>query len=105
MRSHSAFVLHGHYDAAHRDHIHQDNGGTRPFSTSSEATVKLVQAVCNHIYGEDLAIDGDFGENSSQAVQRAMAKAQLDGSITEPEPWKQFLRFSGRLGFRLSLQD
>ena len=104
MRSHCAFVLHGHYNAAHEDHIHHDNGGTRPFSTSSEATVKLVQAVCNHIYGERLAIDGAFGENSREAAERAMAKAHVEGPISELEAWKQFLRRSGRLGFKLSMQ-
>jgi hypothetical protein len=105
MRSHCAYILHGHYNAAHEDHIHQDNGGTKPFSISSEATVKLVQAICNHIYGEHLAIDGNFGQNSQEAVARALAKAHVDGAITQAEPWKHFLRRSGGLGFKLSMQD
>ena len=102
MRSRSAFVLHGHFNAAHEDHIHQDNGGPRPFTTGSEATVKLVQAVCNHIYGASLAIDGAFGSKSQAAVTAAMQRVNLAGDISDPAQFKRFLLRSGRLGFELS---
>jgi hypothetical protein len=103
MRSRSAFVLHGHFDAAHRDHIHQDNGGPRPFTTGSEATVKLVQAVCNHIYGQSLAIDGAFGPKSQAAVTAAMQRVNLAGDVFDQAQFKRFLLRSGRLGFQLSV--
>jgi hypothetical protein len=102
MRSRSAFVLHGHFNAAHADHIHQDNGGPRPFTTGSEATVKLVQAVCNHIYGQSLAIDGAFGSKSQAAVTAAMQRVNLAGDVFDPAQFKRFLLRSGRLGFELS---
>jgi hypothetical protein len=104
MRSRSAFVLHGHFDAAHQDHIHQDNGGPRPFTTGSEATVKLVQAICNHIFGHlpRLEIDGAFGPKSQAAARDAMQRVDLAGDITDPGQWKRFLLRSGRLGFELS---
>jgi hypothetical protein len=102
MRARSAFVLHGHFNAAHEDHIHQDNGGPRPFTTSSEATVKLVQAVCNHIFGKSLAIDGVFGANSQAAVTAAMQRVNLAGDVSDPAQFKRFLLRSGRLGFELS---
>lgn len=104
MRSHSAYVLHGLYNADHHDHIHQDNGGTRPFSTGSEATVKLVQAICNDIYGERLDTDGDFGDLSSRAVARVLARIQLTGSLADLATWTTFLRRSGRIGFKASMQ-
>ena len=103
MRSRSAFVLHGHFDAAHRDHIHQDNGGPRPFTTGSPATVKLVQAVCNNIYGNSLAIDGAFGPRSQAALTAAMRRVGLDGGVSDPAEFKRFLLRSGRLGFELSV--
>jgi hypothetical protein len=107
IRSHSAFVLHGEYNAAHRDHIHQDNGGPRPFTTSSEATVKLVQAICNHIFRHSpkLAIDGDFGSKSQVAVKDAMRKVDLPGDIFDASQWSRFLLRSGRLGFELSMKS
>jgi len=103
MRARSAFVLHGHFNAAHEDHIHQDNGGPRPFTTGSEATVKLVQAVCNHIYGASLAIDGAFGQKSQGAAREAMQRVHLAGDIADPVQWTRFLLRSGRLGFDLSI--
>jgi hypothetical protein len=107
IRSHSAFVLHGEYNAAHRDHIHQDNGGPRPFTTSSEATVKLVQAICNHIFRESpkLAIDGGFGSKSQAAVKDAMRRVDLAGDIFDASQWTRFLLRSGRLGFELSMMS
>ena len=106
IRSHSAFVLHGEYNADHRDHIHQDNGGARPFTTASEATVKLVQAICNHIFDHSpkLTIDGDFGSSSRTAASGAMHKVDLAGDIFDFGQWTRFLLRSGRLGFELSMR-
>jgi len=106
IRSHSAFVLHGEYNPDHRDHIHQDNGGPRPFTTSSEATVKLVQAMCNHIFDHSpkLTIDGGFGPLSSGAAAEAMRKVGLAGDIFDFGQWTRFLLRSGRLGFELSMR-
>lgn len=106
IRSRSAFVLHGEYDSAHRDHIHQDEiAGTRAFTTGSEASVKLVQAVCKHIYAnKDLAIDGGFGDQSKAAARAAMIKVDLPGDIFDNGQWERFLLRSGRLGFELSLK-
>ena len=102
MRSHSAFLLHGEYNAEHRDHLHSDNGGGFPFDAGSEATVKLVQAICKHIFGSTaLSIDGDFGPKSKAAVNAAMGKLELAGGITDPSQFKRFLMRSGQLGFAL----
>lgn len=106
IRSRSAFVLHGEYDAAHRDHIHQDEiAGTRAFTTGSEASVKLVQALCKHIYANrELKIDGDFGNTTKAATRAAMRKVDLPGDIFDNGQWERFLLRSGRLGFELSLK-
>jgi hypothetical protein len=102
MRSHSAHVLHGLYDTAHFDHLHHDNGGPIGFSTSSKATVKLVQAICRDIFGHrTLGVDGVYGAKSQAAVAAAMAKLQLSGSISDPSEFKRFLLRAGRLGFEL----
>jgi hypothetical protein len=105
MRSRSAFVLHGEFEAAHADHIHQDNGGPRSFATSSPATVKLVQANCNHIFDRSpgLAIDGVFGPESQAAARNAMRRVDLAGDIFDPRQWQRLLLRSGRLGFELSM--
>jgi hypothetical protein len=104
IRSRSAFVLHGEYNAAHQDHIHQDNvAPTRAFTTGSEATVKLAQAICKHIFGKaDLVIDGNFGPRSRAAVREAMMRVDLPGDVLDYSQWERFLLRSGRLGFELS---
>jgi len=106
IRARSAFVLHGEYNAAHEDHIHQDViAGTRAFTASSEASVKLAQAICKHIYGSsDLAIDGSFGDKSKAAARAAMLKVDLPGDISDTGQWERWLLRSGRLGFELSLK-
>jgi hypothetical protein len=101
MRARSAFVLHGHFPG-HGDHFHQDNGGPRPFTTGSDATVKLVQAVCRHIYGKPIAIDGAFGPKSKAAVKAAMQSVGLAGDVFDEKQFRRFLLRSGRLGFELS---
>ena len=106
IRSNSAFTLHAEFNAAHQDHIHQDNGGPQPFTTSSEATVKLVQSVCNEIFGQSpsLTVDGVFGEKSNAALREAMVRVDLAGDPFDPGQWTRFLRRSGRLGFKLSMK-
>ena len=101
-RANSSFVLHGRYDSAHEDHIHQDNASQVAF-VEKESTVKLCQAVLNDIFGNNLPINGTFGSDTRAALQRAMETVQLDGNFQDVTEWKRFLRRSGRLGFRLSV--
>ena len=105
MRSHCAYVLHGLYNQAHEDHLHQDNGGPYGFTTSSEATVKLVQAICREIFRmTEVHPDGDFGSTSRDAARKAMQKVDLAGDINDRTQFKRFLLRSGRLGFELSMK-
>ena len=69
------------------------------------ATVKLLQAMLNDIYGHTpkLDTDGDFGPKSREAFGRAMGQLQLTGSIDDLSVWTKFLRRSARLGFERSM--
>ncbi len=105
-RSVSSFVLHAEFNAAHEDHIHQDNGGgSVRFNAGSPSTVKLVQSVCNEIFDASprLVVDGSLGTMTQAAIDTAMSTLHLSGSLTDTGTWRQFLRRSGRLGFRLSV--
>jgi hypothetical protein len=103
-RANSAFVLHGFYDALHRDHIHQDNMASLNWNPGSEAGVKLAQAVLNTIFGNNLDIDGKFGTDTSNALKAAIAKVGLNGPVEDVTTWRKFLRRSGRLGFVLGAE-
>lgn len=104
-RSSSAYVLHAKFNAAHEDHIHQDDGAMTAFDAGSPTTVKLVQEICNVIFRTEprLQVDGDFGQDTRTAVQEALAALGLDGDLSSMTTWRRFLRRSGRLGFRLSV--
>lgn len=104
FRSNAEYVLHGHYDADHRDHIHFDNGGALAFRRKSRAAVTLCQAILNDIFGRSpkLEIDGAFGPKTAAALQAALANVQLTGTVDEVDVWRRFLRRSGRLGFTLA---
>jgi hypothetical protein len=100
-RSNSCWVLHGFYNQDHADHIHVDDTTGVGFNNAS-STVKLVQAVLNDIFGErpKLAVDGDYGTKTKNAVDRALVRIQLAGDIRRDVGlWRQFLRRSARLGF------
>lgn len=106
-RSVSSFVLHAEFNADHEDHIHQDNGGgSVRFNAGSQSTVKLVQSLCNEIYDRSprLVVDGSLGSNTQAAIDEALDMVHLGGgSLTDTGTWRQFLRRTGRLGFRLSV--
>jgi hypothetical protein len=102
-RSNSCFVLHGLYNTAHENHIHQDNGISQRFNTM-ESTVKLCQAILNEIFDQTpkLSTDGDFGEKTRDAMTAAFSKLQIAGTVQDPRAWTRFLRKSARLGFHMS---
>jgi len=104
-RSNCAFVLHGLYNKQHEDHYHTDNLTGVAFNRGSEATVKLLQAILNDIFGHTpkLDTDGDYGQKSQTAFSMALAQLQLTGSIDDVNVWRKFLRRSARLGFERSL--
>ena len=105
IRSCSAFVLHAEFNADHEDHIHQDDGGRFAFDPGSGTTVKLVQSLCNEVYGltPRLVVDGSFGQLSRTALRAAMDAVHVDGDVTDAGTWRRFLRRSGRLGFEKSI--
>ena len=67
------------YNSAHRDHIHVDNStAVRPLRTVRSDTT-LVQASCNLLNGERLAIDGQWGSLTEAAYNRLRARFNMNG--------------------------
>lgn len=64
-------VLTAWYNDAHKDHIHFDNGTAVTYIRSNQRTdTTLVQASCNILNGESLAIDGQWGPATDGAYLR-----------------------------------
>jgi Extensin-like protein C-terminus len=71
-------VLTAWYNADHRNHIHFDNGvGVVPLRTGARTDATLVQAACNYLNGESLAIDGAWGPLTEAAYQRLLTRLNM----------------------------
>jgi hypothetical protein len=89
------YVLHYEYNAEHHNHVHVDNeasdGTLSTFSTGSTSQVKMVQAVCNYIYGMGTSIDGDFGDQSEAHSNTVLSWTGMGGRITTSQAhWHRF---------------
>ncbi len=65
---HFGMVLAYNYDAAHKDHFHLDDSREVKFRESKSATY-FMQEVVNHFYGAEIAIDGDYGNETEEALE------------------------------------
>jgi hypothetical protein len=89
------YVLHYNYNAAHDNHVHVDNeasnGTYSTFSTGSKSQVKMVQSVCNYIYGMGTAIDGGWGPQTNGHSSTVLSWTGMGGSITTSQAhWHRF---------------
>jgi hypothetical protein len=65
-------------DRGHYNHLHFDNGsGNPPIRTGWISDATLVQASCNLLNGESLAIDGAWGSLTESAYLRLLSKFNL----------------------------
>jgi hypothetical protein len=61
-------VLDGWYNAAHRDHMHlDDGGGAQVFNRSCRSDTVFIHAAANVMIDANLAIDGLYGPNTQAA--------------------------------------
>jgi hypothetical protein len=79
-RRYFRYVLDGFYNAAHGNHIHQDDTTAPHFSTGSSSDVKFLQAVLNNFNGNSLATDGAWGPATSAAYNSMKSKL---GMVTD----------------------
>lgn len=90
------------YNTAHQDHIHYDNGTAVTYiRTGTRSDVTLVQASCNILNGESLAIDGQWGPLTSAAYDRLLYAFRLHcrSPTTNQSHAMIFLSFIVRTGF------
>lgn len=92
------------YDSAHHNHIHFDNGTAVTYirtSSTYRSDITLVQASCNLLNGESLAIDGSWGSLTESAYQRLLTKFNMRcyNPKTNVSHAKIFLSYIVRHGF------
>lgn len=78
LRRYFGTVLTAWYNADHTNHIHFDNGIALPaIRQSAVSDTTFVQATCNYMNGEALAIDGIWGPLTDAAFGRLLTKIRM----------------------------
>src|SRR5688500_6279857 len=90
MRKHFGTVLNHLYNAAHRDHLHLDDGTAVGFNRTSRARVLFLQAALTHVLDIPVGIDGVYGDETDGAVAIAFEQLGIGGPIDNREDWLQF---------------
>ena len=96
LHLHFAYVLTHHFDEAHRNHIHVDNGisgtGMSTFDRGSRVQNQAVQAVCLALWGREGEVSGEWSDT------RTIAGPVLDqvgvSDLRKQATWQAFLRAS-----------
>ena len=102
LRRHFGIVLDYLYNRDHWDHFHIDDSVTTNFSTSSRSKVLFLQGALVNVFGFSVGptgIDGQWGNNTKNAVNKALSKLGISGSISKLSVWKEFLKGTAKEAF------
>ncbi|WP_299847781.1 extensin family protein [uncultured Paracoccus sp.] len=94
VRQHFGTVLGYGYNAAHRDHIHFDNGEPPGFNRMAKSRVMFLQRALHYMFDESLAIDGVYGPQTRQVETRVRKLLGLE-TLTTRANWISFLGTAG----------
>lgn len=97
-----AYVLTYLYDDAHHNHIHVDDalsgGGRSPFTRGARVQVHAIQAMCRHVWGQDVQITARWDGPTREATQAVLEQAGIGGRLSCEEQWHAFLSATARHG-------
>jgi hypothetical protein len=97
------YVLDGWYNAAHRDHMHlDDGGGALVFNVNYRSDTVFIQAAANVMIGADLAIDGLYGPKTSRAFAEMKKRLGISNRVSNDAA--EYRIFLWRLAYR-ALRD
>jgi hypothetical protein len=104
LHRHFRHVLTYRYNTAHANHVHIDNaeygtGTTAAFSTSSEAQVQHVQAVCYFLWGRGTPVTGTWDARTDADSRWVLERFGKSGGLTTQANWWTFNRESAIRGF------
>jgi hypothetical protein len=103
-------VLHYHDNDIHHNHVHVDNTHTNgtysQFTTTSTTQVKVVQSVCNYIFGLGTSVDGSFGPQTDGHSRTVLSWTGWSGGSRDSQAhWHRFLRAGQRAGHGLAIDS
>lgn len=87
------YVLDGWYNAAHRDHIHlDDGGGALVFNVNYRSDTVFIQAAANVMLGTNLAVDGIYGPKTRVAFNKMKNRLGIPHRVsTDAAAYRRFL--------------
>lgn len=102
-----AYVLTYEYNATHANHIHVDNsrsgGKLSTLSTSSPSQLQAVQAICTHLWDEQVPVTGRWDGDTRAASRRVLHRIGHGGDLDDSAAaWRAFIKASVPRGAELS---
>jgi hypothetical protein len=83
LRKHFGTVLNFHFNAAHRDHFHVDDGAPTGFVASHRSRVLFLQMALTFLFDRPVAIDGRIGPETNGATRDVLIDVGLARSQSE----------------------
>lgn len=99
LRRHFGIVLDYESNVDHHDHFHVDDSRSLAFRKTSRSMVRSLQAMLNHVWGKNVAIDGGWGDETAGAVSEVLVVAGLPGPITDQEQWLLLMKKTAEKAF------
>jgi hypothetical protein len=102
LRKHFGLVLDYCYNQPHWCHFHIDDSASINFSASARSKVLFLQGALINVFGLSVGssgIDGQWGPNIKNALDQALSKLGINGSISNVNVWKQFLTGTAKEAF------
>jgi hypothetical protein len=92
-RRHFPVVLDGWYDADHADHIHAEGVGPPLLDRAARSATVFCQQICNRLFGNDLVVDGAWGDKTQAAMEEAQRRTGVAGDLAaDSSAWQRWLR-------------
>lgn len=102
LHIHFASVLTYFFDAAHRNHIHLDNGRSgselSTFRSGSRVQVQVVQATARWLFDEPVEVTGRLDGPTRDAVSSVLDSLGRRGGLTSTDNWHAYLRAAAQRG-------
>ena len=86
---HCGMVLGYDYNPDHHDHLHVDISRSVQFREAN-SVVSFIQQTLNTFYGQRLEVDGEYGEETENALNETLATLRIP-NVHTVDNWKRFL--------------
>jgi len=91
LRKHFGTVLDWHYNQAHRDHWHVDDGTPVGYDDRSRSRVLFLQASLQQVFGHSIVVDGIAGPQTRRSSSEALRELSIEGALNTLDTWIAYL--------------